>query len=228
MRLILIRHGQTPSNVAGELDTAAPGAGLTPLGKAQAAAVPGALADETIAAIYASPRLRTKLTAQPLADDLGLPLVVRHGLEEISAGVLEMRADEEAVLTYIDTLADWLRGDLGRSIPGGYDGHRFLARFGTAIESIAADHADETVAVFSHGAAIRAWSFITAGVDPEEAVDRRIRNTGAAYLEGDPAKGWELVQWHPDPLGGVELSDALAHDVTGESTEEVEEDLEES
>lgn len=228
MRLILIRHGQTPSNVAGQLDTAAPGAGLTTLGTAQAAAVPGALAEETIAAIYASPRLRTKLTAQPLADERGLPVIVRPGLEEVSAGVLEMRSDEEAVLTYIDTLADWLRGDLDRSIPGGHDGRRFLERFGGAIESIAAEHPDETAAVFSHGAAIRAWSFITGGLDPEDAVERRIRNTGAAFLEGDPAGGWRLVQWHPEPLGGPELSDALAHDVTGESTDEVEEDLEES
>ena len=29
MRLLLIRHGQTPANVRGELDTAAPGPGLT-------------------------------------------------------------------------------------------------------------------------------------------------------------------------------------------------------
>jgi len=36
MRLILIRHGQTVSNVGGLLDTAHPGADLTPLGRQQA------------------------------------------------------------------------------------------------------------------------------------------------------------------------------------------------
>ena len=35
-RLHLVRHGQTPSNVAGALDTALPGAPLTELGREQA------------------------------------------------------------------------------------------------------------------------------------------------------------------------------------------------
>ena len=36
MRLILIRHGQTHSNVAHALDTTVPGADLTDLGREQA------------------------------------------------------------------------------------------------------------------------------------------------------------------------------------------------
>ena len=39
MRLTLVRHGQTPSNVLGLLDTAPPGPGLTDLGQLQAASV---------------------------------------------------------------------------------------------------------------------------------------------------------------------------------------------
>ena len=54
MRLLLIRHGQTPGNVLGQLDTAFPGPGLTGLGERQAAALPEALADEDIEAIQAS------------------------------------------------------------------------------------------------------------------------------------------------------------------------------
>ncbi|MCM1975585.1 histidine phosphatase family protein, partial [Streptomyces sp. G1] len=37
MRLLLVRHGQTPTNVDYLLDTAVPGPGLTELGLAQAA-----------------------------------------------------------------------------------------------------------------------------------------------------------------------------------------------
>jgi probable phosphoglycerate mutase len=68
VRLLLIRHGQTPHNVTGALDTAFPGAGLTALGEAQARALPTALSGETISAIYASPLVRTQLTATPLAE----------------------------------------------------------------------------------------------------------------------------------------------------------------
>lgn len=44
MRLLLVRHGETPSNVDRLLDTAVPGPGLTRLGERQAAALPEALA----------------------------------------------------------------------------------------------------------------------------------------------------------------------------------------
>ncbi|MHA7280954.1 hypothetical protein ACX80H_14535 [Arthrobacter sp. MDT2-2] len=36
----MIRHGQTPNNVTGHLNTAFPGAGLSALGKQQALAAP--------------------------------------------------------------------------------------------------------------------------------------------------------------------------------------------
>lgn len=65
MRLLLVRHGQTPSNVEFLLDTAVPGPGLTALGERQAAALPEALADEDIEALYVSTLVRTQLTAAP-------------------------------------------------------------------------------------------------------------------------------------------------------------------
>ncbi|KTR37372.1 histidine phosphatase, partial [Curtobacterium oceanosedimentum] len=42
MRLLLIRHGQTPANVSGVLDAEVPGPGLTELGQQQADALPAA------------------------------------------------------------------------------------------------------------------------------------------------------------------------------------------
>ena len=81
MRLLLIRHGQTPSNVIGALDTAIPGPGLTELGLEQADAVPAALSAEPIGAIFASTQLRAQLTAAPLAEDRGLTVEIRSGLQ---------------------------------------------------------------------------------------------------------------------------------------------------
>jgi probable phosphoglycerate mutase len=57
-------------------------------------------------------------------------------------------------------------------------------------------------------------------MDADEAAKQRIRNTGLAVMHGDPATGWELLQWHEEPLGGAGLEDPAAHDVTGESPEE--------
>jgi broad specificity phosphatase PhoE len=62
VRLLLIRHGQTPGNVLGQLDTAHPGPGLTELGEHQAEALSRALANERIHALYASTLVRTQIT----------------------------------------------------------------------------------------------------------------------------------------------------------------------
>ncbi len=96
MRLLLIRHGQTPSNLKFLLDTAVPGAALTELGERQAAALPEALGDENIDTLYASTLIRTQLTAAPLAGARGLDVVVRDGIREVAAGDLEMRGEDVA------------------------------------------------------------------------------------------------------------------------------------
>jgi len=85
MHLALIRHGQTPSNLLGLLDTAVPGPGLTDLGTEQAAALPAALSGQRIDVLYASPQVRAQLTAAPLAAERGLSVVIRDGLREIEA-----------------------------------------------------------------------------------------------------------------------------------------------
>jgi broad specificity phosphatase PhoE len=222
VRLYLIRHGQTPANVAGELDTAPPGAALTDLGLAQAAAVVGALADEPVAGVYASPLRRTQLTAAPLAQSSGLAVHVQPGLEEVRAADLEMRSDDEAVAAYLGCLAGWILGDLDRKMPGGHDGHAFLERYDAAVRAIAARHRDgETAVAFSHGAAIRTWTSLRAGgIDPETVTERRIMNTGAVVLEGDVTSGWQVIRWSGEPLGGEQWADRAAHDVTGDGAEE--------
>jgi probable phosphoglycerate mutase len=221
VRLLLIRHGQTPSNVSGAIDTAYPGADLTELGVAQARAVPGALAAEDLSAIYRSDRLRTQLTAAPLAEARSLDVEVMEGLEEISAGDLEMRADTASVQTYAACVLDWMRGDLDRRIPGGTTGHEFIARYDAGLRSVAKEHDPaDTVVVFSHGAAIRAYTAWATGMDPRAAEELRIMNTGLSLLEGDPDTGWRLTRWSTEPLGGLELEDRAAQDVTGEAAAE--------
>lgn len=218
MRLLLIRHGQTPSNVIGALDTARPGAGLTPLGQAQASAIPRVLADERIDSVYASVLTRTQLTGQPLATARGLELTVREGFEEIAAAEYEMRTDAEAVQAYVEAGWRWVKGDLDVVLGGGESGHEFFARYDEAIAGVARDH--EVAAVVSHGAAIRVWASVRAvNVASETAAQRRLQNTGMCVLDGDPDSGWVLQRWHEDPLGGLELEDEFAHDVTGEPEE---------
>ncbi|MDT3439348.1 histidine phosphatase family protein [Pseudofrankia sp. BMG5.37] len=215
MRLLLIRHGQTPYNVIGALDTGRPGAGLTPLGHAQALALPGALRDDPISAIYASVLVRTQLTAAPLAAARGLTAHIREGLEEIVAGDLELRSDKASITTYLETVSGWIHGDLDALMPGGENGHTFVARYDNAIANIAAAHADDdTVVVISHGAAIRTWVAIRVGA-VGSADEWLLPNTGMVVLDGDVTASWSLTRWQDEPAGGLTPPDVAAHDVTG-------------
>ncbi|MCK9894199.1 histidine phosphatase family protein [Frankia sp. AgB32] len=212
---MLLRHGQTPYNVVGALDTARPGAELTALGQAQARALPGVLRGETISAIHASVLIRTQLTAAPLAEARGLTVGVEEGLEEIVAGDLELRSDRTSIMAYLAVAGAWIHGDLDRTMPGGQNGHEFVGRYDAAIAKIAAARGEQdTAVVVSHGAAIRAWVGIRVpGVGPVE--DRWLSNTGLVTLEGDPSAGWTFLQWHSEPLGGTAHPGVTTHDVTG-------------
>lgn len=220
MRLLLLRHGQTPSNVGGLLDTAHPGPGLTPLGERQAAAVPEALRDRKVDAIAVSPLVRTSFTAAPLATARGIEPFVVDGLQEIEAGELEMAGDHDSHLRYLGTAFAWARGDVGRALPGGPDGRAFLARYDAAVAAIAGRGEDNVVAV-SHGAAIRAWvSARVAGVDIDHVERTALANTGLVEIDGDPVGGWRLVAWSAGPVGGPELDSPAAEDPTGEPVED--------
>ncbi|ROP78519.1 putative phosphoglycerate mutase [Frigoribacterium sp. PhB107] len=217
MRLYLIRHGQTPDNIRGELGTTVPGPGLTDLGLEQAAALPEALAAAGIGAMSTSTMLRTQLTAAPLAASLGLVPTVRDGLREVEAGELELRSDQEAVSTYLGTVLRWVDGDLDARVPGAEDGHAFFARFDGAVdEACAAGH--DVVGVVSHGAAIRGWAGRRASnADAAFVRAHQLANTGVVVLEGSLDEGWALVEWAGEPVGGALLDDPAASDPTGEA-----------
>jgi len=219
MRLLLIRHGQTPDNVRGDLGTTVPGPGLTALGLRQAAALPEALADERIGALYVSSMVRTHLTAAPLAEARGLVPVVLDELREVGAGDLEMRSDHDAVTAYLGTVVAWVEGDLDRRMPGGGDGHEFFGRYDRGVAlAVASGH--DTVAIVSHGAAIRGWvGARSTGGSPAFARDHSLDNTGVVALEGDPEAGFRLVSWQGEPVGGPGLDDPAALDPTGEPAE---------
>jgi probable phosphoglycerate mutase len=222
MKLLLIRHGQTPGNVLGQLDTEHPGPGLTELGERQAEAMARSLVNEPIGALYASTLVRTQITAAPLGRVHSLEVEVLEGLHEIEAGSLEKLTDQESHKRYMGTVFSWAAGDLDRRMPAGPDGHIFFDRFDAAIRQVverALDQRHEAAAVVSHGAAIRTWAGRRAeDADHEFAARHVLANTGIVALEGDPDRGWKLLHWDGSPVGGLALADPTAEDPTGQDT----------
>lgn len=217
MRLFLIRHGQTPSNVLGRLDTAHPGPGLTERGLLQAAKIPDALSGEPIDALYASTLVRTQLTAAPLADDRRLDVEIRPGLHEIEAGELELLSDRHSVRRYLETVFAWGSGDRDVAMPGGPTGHDFFRRYDADLHDIV-NSGVASAAVVSHGAAIRVWVAAHAvNVKPSFVAENDLDNTGVVVVDGSFVDGWTLNRWAGLPIGGADLEDEAAPDPTGES-----------
>lgn len=201
MRLILVRHGQSPSNIDRLIDTTLPGPTLTELGRAQATALLAALAGVPIDAIYASTLLRAQLTAAPLAAQRGLPVHVRDGIREVKAGDLELERGDDPIATYHAVVFAWAAGDLSLRMPGGDTGAQTFQRYDSVVaESAAYDSA----VLFSHGAVIRMWVAGRATNLPRSfAESHPLENTGVVVLDGSPTGGWRVDSWTDRLVGGV-------------------------
>ncbi|MGS2664487.1 histidine phosphatase family protein [Corynebacterium glucuronolyticum] len=180
--IILLRHGQTTSNLTHALDTALPGAYLTDLGCEQASGVAPELTGMTTT--FASPARR----AQQTAHHAGRTYEVLDGVQEINAGDLEMRADLPALERYHRAVHDWLIGT-DTPIPGGETKESFLGRYLPAITSV-----EENTLIVSHGCAIRIFSALACGLDADKVMANPLNNCEWVGLERTGAFGsWRLI-----------------------------------
>ena len=207
MRLILLRHGQTTSNLSGALDTASPGASLSDLGRAQANAAAQALHDRGIDGLFVSNLLRTHETIAPLAEVLGITPTELDGFREIQAGDHEMKSDHDAVHGYLTAVSSWIEGDHEHRMAGGESGVEFLGRYDDAVARIVESDVEHALVV-SHGAAIRTWvaNRASGGEHWVEHAFTPLHNTGAIELEQN-GDGWRIIRWDNDPIGGDYLED---------------------
>ena len=190
MRLILIRHGETESNVNRQLDTAHPGAPLNENGLTQAQALVEAIAHEQIEALYASTLTRAQQTAAPLAEARELELIIAAGIQGIAAGIEEMNTDWSV---YVGMLNSWAPHNLDVGLEGGETARQFLTRFTNAVAAME-QAGDEVVALVSHGAALRVWAI---SQDPSIGVENAqpLHNTQWIVLNGSTTDGWRIEQW---------------------------------
>jgi probable phosphoglycerate mutase len=182
--LTLVRHGETSANVEGiwhgSLDTA-----LTERGRSQAERVAAHLAktraDAT--ALYASPLVRARDTASPIARRLRLAPRYEEDLREYHLGAWEgmSYADlvrEHRIFERMRSEPDWQPG-------GGESARQVAERLGERIAAIAAQHAGERVIVVTHGGALAlALGWL---IDREVSAWRRVmHNCAVSDLMFDP------------------------------------------
>ncbi|GAB4216628.1 MAG: histidine phosphatase family protein [Rhodoferax sp.] len=192
-RLIVIRHGETAWNVdtriQGHRDIA-----LNETGVQQARAAAQALADEAIAAIYASDLQRAWMTAQAIAQRSGAPLTADPALRERSFGDFEGHTHTELAQRWPDAVQRWRERDPHWQPPGGESLSAMRARVAAALHRLAAQHVGEQIVLVAHGGVLDQWYRLATGLDLQAPRTWALGNAAINRLLWTP-ESLTLVGW---------------------------------
>ena len=203
--LYFVRHGESNSNADGV--SRGPASILTERGEREAELVAERIARIGVDAIVASPYIRTRATAKPISEKLGLPVEENELLTEWrtpSSHVNRSRKDPDireertAILGQFG-ITDYVHSDEETFTD-------FKSRALAAMESLRAHPADR-LCVVTHGIFLRmlflAWlkGEEFDGHDFARTWRMVVNNTGVTYVrwsdgEGEWDHGWHIVSWN--------------------------------
>jgi probable phosphoglycerate mutase len=152
MELILVRHAE-PVRIAAAEGPADPP--LTEGGRAQAEATARWFAEEHIDVIYSSPMRRARETADAIASQHGLDVVLEEGIAEYDRqSEFYIPVEELKRTTDPELQAHWRALAEDRLEDVVEDAHTFRPRVIEAIERLVAAHAGRSVLAVCHGGVI--------------------------------------------------------------------------
>ncbi|KVR62554.1 histidine phosphatase family protein [Burkholderia ubonensis] len=197
-QILFIRHGETAWNrikrIQGHIDIPLADSGL-----AQAQRLAVRLARETrdgarVDAIYSSDLMRAQQTAQPAADALGLPLVLRAGLRERAYGIFQGHDSTEIEARFPDAYAAWQTRDPGFEPEGGESQRAFYHRVLHALEPIVAAHPCGRIACVAHGGVLDCVYRFANGLDLAAPRNYQLLNTSINVVDYVDGRA-NVVQW---------------------------------
>ncbi len=195
MRVLLIRHGETTWNRDGRWQGHSD-VPLSPEGYEQAARLAEHLRIEyaeprAIRTIYSSDLQRASETARTVGEALGIEIVSDPQWREIDVGRWSglLRADIERL--YAD---DWRRIAAGEDLPrgGGETFEGFSARIIRALNDLRSRHFGQTIAVVTHGGAVRAALLHVLGLPWS-----RLREVASVGNTAINELLWDGAAWFP-------------------------------
>jgi broad specificity phosphatase PhoE len=154
MKLYCVRHGETVYNRAGRIQGQAESE-LSALGRRQNEAVAGVLADRACDAVFASPLVRARESAQCIAAKLGLEVRTEPRLMEIHAGIFQGHSWTEIDAKFPAEAARWRSEDADFRIPGGESRRDLMQRAAEAFRAIR-ESGCRSVVVVAHGGSLSA------------------------------------------------------------------------
>ncbi len=150
----LIRHCEATGNqnrtFQGSTD-----AEITELGRIQLGYLNKRFKDVPLDAVYSSPLMRAKLTAHAVADDKGLPVIVEPGFSEICGGKIEGLTFAQIFEKYPQLEYNWGYAPEEFDPPEGEHMRKVYERVNRALKNAVEQYKGKSIAVATHGAAIR-------------------------------------------------------------------------
>lgn len=210
-RIIFARHGQTPDNLIHRLSTSPPGPPLTDVGVQEARDLAAMVRERDIAAIFTTPLVRARQTADIVAEGRDIPVFVLDGLRELSVGSLEGRNDEGVFEELDRTWNTWtVDGNLDLPAgPGGETARQVLDRSLDAMAEVAERYPTGTVLVVAHSGILQLLiPAMSSNLDAGFGYRNWLRNCQLVEIEADGA-GHMCVAW-----ADVDLSTPAADPVT--------------
>jgi broad specificity phosphatase PhoE len=206
MNLYFVRHGESEANTRHVISNRESPFHLTERGRQQAQALAGKLSGIPFKAIYSSPVLRARETADILSAAISIPYQVTEALREYDCGILEEKSDEESWRSHRQYFEDWVLRNDYNSKPE--DGECFLDiqnRFVPFVESLAhANHGDEkNILLVSHGGLfLLMLPLVLTNIDHSFATSQGIGN--AEYvLASLKMDGLLCLQWGQQVLSNT-------------------------
>jgi broad specificity phosphatase PhoE len=181
-RLFLVRHGQSEWNAAwriqGQIDIQ-----LDETGCQQAQLIADRLADEPVAAVYSSPLLRAKSTAEAIADRFHLQVQLDPRLMEYDFGVISGSTWHDVVENHPEFASRWLEDPWAVPVAGSEGRVNFAARVMSAVQDILVQHPAEQVAVVAHGGTFGVYLTAMLGLDLNRRHPFHFGNTSLSLVE---------------------------------------------
>jgi len=205
VNLYFVRHGESEANTLHVISNRESPFHLTERGRQQAKALTEKIKSIPFAAIYSSPILRARETAEILSAGIGIPYQVTEALREYDCGILEEKGDEESWRSHRRYFEDWILRKDYTSKPE--EGECFLDienRFVPFIDELisANSHGDRHILFIGHGGLfLLMLPLVLNNIDHSFATAHGIGNVEYVLAEYG-ARGLVCAQWGQHILDG--------------------------
>jgi broad specificity phosphatase PhoE len=204
IKIYVARHGETTWNAEGKIQGRSD-PDLSPKGYAQSLILLEKVKDKPLSAIYTSTLKRSILTAQPIAQHLGLAVQIRTELDEIAFGIFEGVKFSEVDGSLRMEWEQFKENRLTYHIPGAENYTDVANRVRPFKEKILRDHQNQEILIVAHRGVNRMLLGLLLEFSLEEAlkieqtneclylIERNGESRARYYMDGEAREGLLLV-----------------------------------